>query len=64
MDTNDVVDIGLIDAIPQQRQVQCGVDEQLAVLFMVANRLGLYDAADNIRSQLQRRGRQFIAQGY
>jgi hypothetical protein len=54
MHMNDVVDIEVIHSIPRQRQVQCGVDEQLAALYMGANQLGLYDAADLIRAQLER----------
>ena len=38
----------VIAAIPQQPQRQYGTDEQLAYLRMVANKLGLYDAADRL----------------
>ncbi len=39
---------------PQQPQRQDSTDAQLADLHAVANRLGLYDAADIIKSILQR----------
>jgi hypothetical protein len=35
--------------IPKFRQTQRALDEQLADLCAIANRLGLYDAADFIR---------------
>lgn len=54
MDMNDVVDIEVIHSIPRQRQVQCSADEQLAALYIVADRLGLYDAADIVRALLER----------
>lgn len=41
----------VIATIPQQAQRQYGTDEQLRYLKMVANRLGLYDAADVIRDR-------------
>lgn len=44
----------LIKQIPQQPQRQDSTDAQLADLHAVANRLGLYDAADIIKSILQR----------
>jgi hypothetical protein len=43
----------VIDAIPQQTQRQYGMDEQLLYLQKVANKLGLYDAADIVRSFLE-----------
>jgi hypothetical protein len=39
----------VIKAIPQQAQRQYGTDEQLRYLHAVANKLGLYDAADAIQ---------------
>lgn len=45
----------VIDAIPQQPQRQYATDEQLRVLVTVANKLGLYDAADRIEKQLNGR---------
>jgi hypothetical protein len=44
----------VIAAVPQQKQRQYGTDEQLRYLRMVANRLGLYDAADRIRDMEER----------
>lgn len=38
-------------AIPQQRQSQAALNDQLFDLAHVANRLGLYDAADYLRQQ-------------
>ena len=36
-------------SIPQFAQTQRALDEQLRDLWAIANRLGLYDAADHIR---------------
>jgi hypothetical protein len=44
----------VIAAIPQQNQRQYGTDDQLRVLAVAANRLGLYDAADSIGKWLAR----------
>jgi hypothetical protein len=38
----------VIQAIPQQEQRQYSADEQLYYLRTVANKLGLYDAADRL----------------
>jgi hypothetical protein len=43
----------VIDAIPQQAQRQYGTDEQSQYLLKVANKLGLYDAADVVRCFLE-----------
>jgi hypothetical protein len=45
----------VIAEMPQQPQRQYGTDEQLRVLRVAANRLGLYDAADAIGRWLERR---------
>lgn len=45
----------LLKTIPQQPQRQDGTNDQLADLVVFANRLGLYDAADAIRTVLARR---------
>lgn len=42
----------VILALPRQPQRQYSTDEQLRALYIVANRLGLYDAADAITKQL------------
>jgi len=42
----------VIKKIPQQAQRQYGTDEQLRLLQGVANKLGLYDAADVVRNIL------------
>jgi hypothetical protein len=42
----------VIAEIPQQPQRQYGTDEQLRNLQRAANKLGLYDAADIIRTFL------------
>ena len=38
---------------PQQPQTQSSVQSQLVTLYMAANRLGLYDAADLIQRLLK-----------
>jgi phage gp36-like protein len=40
--------IKVINAIPQQSQRQYSADEQLQYLRTVANKLGLYDAAERL----------------
>jgi hypothetical protein len=45
----------LMKQIPQQPQRQDSTDAQLANLHTLANRLGMYDAADIIKAILQRR---------
>lgn len=42
----------VITKIPRQAQRQYSTDEQMRVLIAAANRLGLYDAADRIKNQL------------
>ena len=42
----------VLAAIPQQPQTQVSTSEQLEVLVLVANRLGLYDAARNLERRL------------
>lgn len=49
----------VIAQVPQQPQRQYGTDEQLRVLRVAANRLGLYDAADAIGSWLMRHPNDF-----
>jgi hypothetical protein len=44
----------IIKGIPQQAQRQYSADEQLHLLVLAANRLGLYDAADAIQKNLKR----------
>ena len=39
----------VIAEIPQQPQRQYGADEQLRILRLAANKLGLYDAADRLQ---------------
>ena len=46
----------VIQEIPQQPQRQYATDDQLTVLWRVANKLGLYDAADVIRYNVLREG--------
>lgn len=46
---NDNV-LEVINKIPQRKQVQYSLNEQLRELRLAANRLGLYDAADYLRS--------------
>lgn len=38
--------------IPRQPQRQYATDDQMRILIAAANRLGLYDAADRIKNQL------------
>jgi hypothetical protein len=40
----------VINKIPQQPQVQYNLNQQLQELIIVANKLGLYDAADFINN--------------
>lgn len=42
----------VIAAIPQQSQRQYSTDEQLQMLILAANKLGLYDAADQLSLRL------------
>lgn len=42
----------IITSIPKLPQSQVGLDDQLSDLLAVANRLGLYDAADFIKEAL------------
>lgn len=50
MDSNlrDILDI-VEKKVPQQPQVQNALGDQLILLRVVADRLGLYDAADYLR---------------
>ena len=43
----------VIAEIPQQPQVQYSLEEQLRELKFVANKLGLYDAADYLREVIK-----------
>lgn len=43
----------ILDSVPQQRQRQDSTNDQLRDLRCVANRLGMYDAADTIRNILE-----------
>lgn len=45
----------LLRAIPQKPQRQDSTNDQLRDLMFVANRLGMYDAADIIRNILEQR---------
>lgn len=44
----------VLDTTPQQIQRQDSTDDQLKDLRVVANRLGMYDAADIIRTLLEK----------
>lgn len=44
-----------IKSLPKFAQTQTDLSEQLRLLRGVANRLGLYDAADHIRNSLERK---------
>ena len=48
---NGMTDLSLV---PRRTQTQRALDDQLRDLAVVANRLGLYDAADLLRQKLQR----------
>lgn len=39
----------IAEQIPQLQQTQIALNEQLEILIVAANKLGLYDAADFIR---------------
>lgn len=43
------------DKIPQQAQRQDALNDQLRDLRVVANRLGMYDAADFLRGVIERK---------
>ena len=43
--------IKVIESIPQQSQRQYSADEQISYLRMVADKLGLYDAADRLEGR-------------
>jgi hypothetical protein len=51
MEINEVVDMNIVGALPRQQQVQCSLDDQLLALYLIANKFGLYDAADFIMQQ-------------
>lgn len=53
LSTNDKSVLDVIKKIPQQRQVQYNLQTQLSELRVAANKLGLYDAADFLRSHLE-----------
>lgn len=50
-----IIDSAILRAIPQQPQVQCSTTDQLRALHVIATKFGLYDAADAIRRDLERR---------
>lgn len=54
LNLDDVIDPAVLAAIPRQPQVQCSVDAQLTVAYLVLSRLGLYDAADVVMAHKQR----------
>jgi hypothetical protein len=43
----------VLNSIPRQTQRQDSLSDQLADLRLVANRLGMYDAADWLSDQIQ-----------
>lgn len=48
-----IVSEEVLKSIPQQRQTQAALNDQLFDLIAVANRLGLYDAADFLQSKVR-----------
>lgn len=48
-----MIDISVLEKIPNCPQTQDSLTDQLKFLRMVANRLGLYDAADHIKNTLE-----------
>ena len=50
--TGSVLDV--IKAIPQQPQVQYDLTRQLRELYVVANKLGLYDGADYLMKIIEK----------
>lgn len=50
---NEMIDISVLEKIPNCPQTQDSLTDQLKFLRMVANRLGLYDAADHIKNTLE-----------
>ena len=47
----------MLDSIPKQQQRQDSVQDQMDDLLQMATRLGMYDAADVIRTIVQKRGK-------
>lgn len=45
----------VLESVPQLPQRQDGIDAQLQDLRVIANRLGMYDAADVLRSMVERK---------
>ena len=48
-----VVDTKVLEMIPQQPQAQGAVQDQLVALYAIANRFGLYDAADLVQGLIE-----------
>jgi hypothetical protein len=46
---DDVIDVAVLAAIPQQPQVQCSTKDQLRAAKVICAKFGLYDAADLIQ---------------
>jgi hypothetical protein len=47
-----VISVELLKSIPQQPQVQCSTADQLVALQVLANKFGLYDAADVVQQHI------------
>lgn len=56
MDLDRIISVELLKSIPQQPQVQCSRDDQIRALRVLANKFGLYDAADAIQRTFIERG--------
>lgn len=49
LDTDHVINVAILNSIPQQEPSDAGLKGELVYLQTIANRFGLYDAADTIR---------------
>jgi len=51
---DDVINVALVNSIPNQPQVQCSTHDQLVALSSLAVKFGLYDANNLIQNLLER----------
>ena len=49
MELNDVINVEVLNKIPNQPQVQCSTTDQLVAAIALCNKFGLYDAANVLR---------------
>ncbi len=53
MELDDVINVSLVNGIPWQPQVQCSTHDQLKAVVVLAQRFGLYDAADRLKREIE-----------